>query len=244
MGMFEKPIYRCPQCSVELLEDYAEKSVYACPECTARFKALADKESGRVALIEVDERTIPEPLYLPRGSIRAITTLSMAISCWIMVLAGRDVPSYLFSLLLAILGYYFGFRTKMKSAQSRLIDATAEALEPLYLPGGLIRALLIAGFLVAGLVLLERGRFASPDLIYLEFFVIFAGLVVGHVFACLLARARATPLTIATNHVKGLLVLVVCALLCYLFLGGGHAQHPKESMLLCAAVSFYFGSRT
>ncbi|MFH0962609.1 MAG: hypothetical protein V2A58_01210 [Planctomycetota bacterium] len=111
MGMFSKPIYRCPQCSVELLEDHVEKSVFACPECSARYKALADKETGRAALIEVEERTIPEPLYLPTGSIRAIATLSMACSCWVMIVARSDVPPYLFSLLLAILGFYFGSRT-------------------------------------------------------------------------------------------------------------------------------------
>ena len=244
MGMFAKTVYHCPRCNVQVFEGLADKAVYECPECRGHFRELVDEEGGHAVLIEEEGRAIPEPLYLPRGSIRAIATISMALSCWIMILAGQDVPATLFSLLLAILGYYFGFRTKMKSAQSRLIDATAEAVEPLYLPGGVIRTLLIAGFVITGVALYRRGAFAEGELKYLQFFVIIAGLVVGHVFGRLISKERGGTLTIGINHLKGLVVLGVCCVLFYLFVGGGHAQYPRGAMFLCAVVSFYFGSRS
>lgn len=242
--MFDKTQYTCVRCGARLSELYEEAAVYECPECSARFRALVDDQSGSTALIDQRARKIPEPLYLPKGSIRATATLTMALSCWVLILAGHDVPAYLFSLLLAILGYYFGFRAKMKAAQSRLVDAAADTQEPLFLPAGAIRTLLILGFLACAFALYRRGQLFGPNLKYVEFFAVLAGLVAGHVFGRFLNKTTGSPTVIFINHAKGLFVLAVCAVLAYLFLTGTHAHHPRESMLLCAAISFYFGSRT
>lgn len=56
-----------------------------------------------------------EPLNLPKGSIRSFVTLTMALSCWALVVTGRPVPAWLFSLILTVIGYYFGFRTSNKT---------------------------------------------------------------------------------------------------------------------------------
>ena len=241
--MFERGVYHCPYCRVEVVQDYHEEGMHECPACKTRFKEIVEGKDGRVALIEEREQEIPEPLWLPKGSIRGAATISMAVACWLLIILGHDVPAYLLSLLLAVLGYYFGFRTKMKAAESRIVDAAAEAAQPLYLPSGVIRVFLIAGFVVSGVILLHRGLLAD-DLEYLGFFVVLGGLVVGYVFGRSLAKARGSRTVIAVNHVKGLVVLLACAVLCVFFLTQTHTQHPKAAMILCAIVTFYFGSRT
>ena len=83
--------------------------------------------------------------------------------------------------------FHFGFRRKSKSAQSRILDASARVQEPLNLPGGSIRLILILGFAGCAVVLWARRQIINPA--YLEFFIILAGLVAGY----FPARSAAMP---------------------------------------------------
>ena len=241
--MFEKTVLHCPRCGYEIREEIEGGKLFTCSLCSGRFRVMVDEEAGRAAFYEEAARQLPEPLYLPRGSIRALTALTMAASCWVRILTGRDVPGSLLSLLLTIVGYYFGFRTKVKAAGSRIFDPSVKAREPLGLPAGVIRWILIAGFVASGLVLFGRGRLGEAK--YLEFFLVMGGLIAGQLFGRLSRPLRETPTGVAINHLKGVAVLAVAALLMLHFIAGLFAGMPAPAAaVLCAVVSFYYGSRT
>ena len=240
--MYDKTFYYCPHCEAIVRDDLTDGGKFTCHVCGKRFSVMLDASSGKAGFVELTTREVPEPLYLPRGSIRALSTMALAGSSWVMILWGQEVPQYLFGLLLGTIAYYFALRQKLKAAQSRILDASAKAQAPLFLPSGVIRAFLIGGFMVSGYVLLERGLLLEMK--YLEFFIILAGLVVGYVFGRLFNRSEGSLFYIYVNHLKGLAVLVAAACLAYLMIGGGHEQHPRLAMALASAISFYFGSRS
>jgi hypothetical protein len=203
---------------------------------------MLDTDTGKAGFIEATEKEIPEPLYLPKGSIRALVTVAMSLSCWLLIFAGKDVPGYLLSLLLTIIGYYFGFRKKIKTAESRIFDASAKEEDPLFLPHGVIRVFFTVGFVISGLVLFSVGKL--KELQYLEFFVVLFGLILGYVFARVFSSYEGSSLYILINHLKGAVALAAAAYLAYLLVTGRHSDLKYSSLLLSAVISFYFGSRS
>ena len=241
--MYEKTSHQCPECGYDAQERFEDGGVFTCSGCNARFRVLVDDSTGKVGLIREDDRAIPEPLYLPKGSIRSGVALLAAFSCWWLILINWPVPSYLFSLLLTVMGYYFGFRTKMKEAESRILDATARAETPLHLPAGSIRAVLVLGFLLSGVVAYAHGRLR--ELLYMEFWIILAGLVLGVLLNRGLSGPTRSVFRLMFNHVKGAVVLAAGIGLFFLFVSGLYREaDPVPMVLLCAVVSFYYGSRT
>ncbi len=240
--MFEKTIYHCPNCDAIVRQELQDEDEFACQSCSRRYRVMLDRDTGKVGFVEAAEQEAPEPLYLPKGSIRALATMAMSCCCWVLIFAGKDVPGYLLSLLLTVIGYYFGFRKKIKTAGSRIFDATAEEEEPLFLPHGVIRFFLIGGFLISGLVLLFAGKL--KQLHYLEFFIVLFGLILGYVFAKVFSSYEGGSLYVVVNHLKGAVVLTAAAYLTYLLLTGKHGDLQYLSLLLAACISFYFGSRS
>lgn len=240
--MFEKRVYRCPACNWEFQDRLTDGTDVRCSGCGAEYRALVDEDSGRATLLRHDDRAVPEPLYLPRGSIRALVALSLAGASWALVGLARPLPESLLALLLTVLGYYFGFRRNARAAQSGMLDASREVADPLHLPGGTIRVVLAAGFVISAVALYAQGRLAAGRV--LEFYLILSGLLVGHVYRRLVAGGRGTQLVIAAGHVKGLAVLLTTAVLVVAWLGGWQEQWPDwVTGVLAAVVSFYFGSR-
>ena len=240
--MYEKLVYRCPNCHADVRKDLQDEDDFVCRVCSKRFRVLLDVDTGKAGFIELSTREVPEPLYLPKGSIRALVTMIVAATSWVLILTAQDVPEYLFSLLLTVIGYYFGIRTKLKAAESRIFDASTKEPEPLSLPTGFIRLFLTVGFLVCGVVLYRRELLGEAK--YLEFFIILSGLIVGYVYARLFSKSEASPAYILLNHVKGVVVLAAAGCLAFLFIGGAHAAYGPLALVLSAAISFYFGSRS
>ena len=240
--MFRQTFHRCPSCDTEIRQRIEDEKEVTCASCRKRFGILQDEAGGRTGLVEIEAREIPEPLYLPKGSVRALVTLLLAVSCWILVFRSTPVPAYLFSLLLTIIGYYFGFRQKVKAAESRIYDAMARAKEPLFMPPGFIRFVLIAGFCASGVWLWRRGRLG--ELHHLEFFAMLAGLVVGYLYARLMRPVRESSLYLLLNHLKGLVVLASAFALCALLLCGAAPDRQHVALSLSCLVTFYFGSRS
>ena len=237
--MFEKERYHCPVCEAAVQHKIEDKSEFKCYGCDRRFRVLLDKEADKVAFIEISTVPIPEPLYLPRGSIRAIVTLLTAASSWILIFGSRYVPPFILFLLLMMIGYYFGFRKRIKSAQSRIFDPTAKGQEPLFLPAGTIRVFIIGGFICSGAFLYLRGM-----LDYVPFFAILSGLVVGYGFGKFFSKSEGNMLLVSINHLKGLVVLVAAFYLAILLIGGGYADSPGRALILSCVISFYFGTRS
>lgn len=240
--MFELATYRCPGCSAEIHESLSDGQRFECMNCHRSFRVLLDESTDHAGFVPLETVAVQEPLHLPRGSVRAIATLGTAGCCWVLILTGRPVPGYLLSLLLTIIGYYFGFRQKIKSAQSRILDASARPQEPLNLPGGSIRLLLVLGFAVCGVVLWTRGQMVDP--VYLEFFMVLAGLVAGYFFARLFTGAMGPALGNLVNHAKGFGVVVATVGLAVVLLTGHYAGRPHLGLVLACVISFYFGSRS
>ena len=244
--MFEKQTYQCAKCGYESQEPLTDGGVFVCSACRAHFKVLLDEDTGKIGLVEQDVKDVPEPLFLPKGSIRAGVAILMACSCWWLVVFDKDVPGYLLGLLLTVLGYYFAFRSRVKAADSHIFDATATPEEPLFLPAGFVRKFFIGGFIVSGVILAVRGAFTEAK--HLEFFIILAGLVFGYAVAKAVQALGMASLSVAFNHVKGIAVIVVAGWLTVLFLSGEYASYTGSDaatvIVLCAVISFYYGSRT
>jgi len=240
--MFELKTYRCPDCGMEIREGLVDGQVFDCANCRRKYRVLLDSSSSQAGFVPMEAAAVQEPLGLPKGSIRAIATLTTAGCCWALMLLEKPTPGYLLGLLLTVIGYYFGFRQRVKAAGSRILDASTSVQEPLNLPGGTIRMMLIGGFGVCAFLLAARGRFIMPE--YLEFFIILAGLVGGYFFARLFAGTVAGAVRNIINHAKGLIVLVATIRLAVLLLAGGYLDQPHLGLALACIISFYFGSRS
>ena len=230
----------CPKCESDLVAEAGTNVMY-CPICAGRFTVLRDESHGVGALVDLAEAERVHPLWLPRGSIRALVTLSLAGLAWAQAFQGRDIPPFLLGLLLALIGYYFGTRREVRGNESGIYDVDDVQERPLFLPPGSIRMLLIAGFLATAVYLLAVGGLPSRD--YQEFFLILAGLVLGFIFRRRIARMDGLMAYNMVKHAKAIAVVLTTAALVYLVqLELHHTLYPLP-MLLGSLVSFYFGSR-
>ena len=244
MARKERPkAYSCPHCREQITRLPDNQAHYTCARCRARYYVMIDEETRTAAFVDQSAAPSAPPLGLPKGSIRALIALAMGGTCAALVLGGQDVPTALGSLLLTIIGFYFGFRTSVASLSDRVYDPAATREQPLFLPPGIVRTLLVLSLVGAGVLLHHRGRLLSV-VTHLELFVILAGLVVGY-YAGRVFRTGSAAARSAISHVKALLGLGMAAGLVWLFLTGKYQDLPDYAvMLLCATISFYFGSRT
>ena len=212
-----------------------------------KLEAVQSRAKARAVAEEQGDDDAAEPLGWPRGSVRALVALTLAASCWVRVLLALPVPAALLSLLLTVLGYYFGFRRRRRTATTGPDEVGAKAKPaagdtPLSLPRGYVRWILLLGFGVSGGVLAWRGRLT--DFKYAEFFLILAGLIGGWLFALLTEPIRDGSIGRAIDNIKAVVVLVVAAGLAAVFLVGWWEQLPPIAVVAgCAVVSFYYGSR-
>jgi len=58
----------------------------------------------------MSERRLPYPLYLPRGSVRAILALASVFATIIMIFLRIEVPEWWYAIVASICAYYFGQR--------------------------------------------------------------------------------------------------------------------------------------
>ncbi len=236
--------FACPDCGTAVRVPFSTSTGFTCERCRAHFDVILDKTTDTAVLVRPEVARGVEPLGLPRGSIRALIALLLAATSWILIWRDRDLPLDLFTLILMVVGYYFGYRTKAKDAGDRFLDPESVSQRPLSLPSGTIRLVLILGFGVSAIVLASRHGFALRQNV--QFFLILAGLVAGHLFARLVARLESPGLAALIRHVKGVLGLVTTLALVVLYLTGLDAHEvmpPLAVTLLCGVVSFYFGAR-
>lgn len=241
--MVENAMPGCPKCGT-LLDGVADDGAQvSCPACHRSFQLLIDEASGEMVLLALGAgKAKPEPLFLPKGSVRATVTITCAVSCWYLIFTDQNVPTHLFGLLLAIIGYYFGFRQRVQAGDERAFAVSKAKEEPLFLPRGFIRLFLIVGFAASAVTLYARGRLGELE--YLEFGVILAGLIVGHLFAKLLSGCGARLVEIIVDQIKGLLAIAAAGTLAYLIASGAHEESARLALLCSAAITFYFGSRS
>lgn len=110
------------------------------------------------------------------------------------------------------------------------------------MPSGSIRDFLIVGFVISTVVLMLRKLFVEPG--YVEFFMILAGLIAGHLPAKWLPHVHNTTALNFFNHAKGLVVPAAVFALAMLLLTGHHEKWRHIAIALSCVIRFYFGSRS
>ena len=184
-----------------------------------------------------------QPLNLPRGSVRAIVSLLLLGTFWTQMLRGASIPPVFVALVLFVLGYYFGSRTR----SSRATEGPPEKA-PLFLPRGTIRIITVVGFVAVGTLLWRDGRLAvSPPDTNCVILVLVGGMTFGAAvgkLANLLAPSDTSGPRRWYENSKAVLVVIAAILL---VLGSFFAK-PEQDLaifhrLLISLVSFYFGSR-
>jgi hypothetical protein len=233
--------YRCPTCRAEIQGKIADGEQVSCTGCRRRFRIAHSNFSGKTSLIPMDAVAVQQPLGLPRGSIRALVTLAVAGACWLLMIGNQPVPRYLLNLLLAIIAYYFGFRQKAGRTETHAAESRAQSPEPLHLPGGSIRMILVLGFAISGLLMCVRGKLA--DLAHLEFFVLLAGLVAGYFFSRIFRTADAATHS-RFNHLGGVVAVTAAGWLVVSLLSGTYLEQPHIGLIPACVITFYFGSRS
>jgi hypothetical protein len=232
----------CPKCEEPLAATPGDQGELRCAGCATRYATLLDPARGLGALVDLDEAERAHPLWLPRGSIRALITLSVAGLAWTQVFQQREIPHFLLGLLLTLIGYYFGVRRELRGNDSGVYDIAGDPERPLFLPAGSIRLVLMLGFLGAAGYLAVRGNLLER--VYLEFFLILAGLIMGHLFRRMIARMDGALARDIVKHGKAVAVILVTGALIYLVQAGLHDALYPLPLVLGGLVSFYFGSRS
>ena len=233
--------YRCPHCGDEILRLPGANEFVICNRCRRRYMVMIDPQTQTVAFVDQSEASGTEPLGLPKGSVRALVALGLTVAAAVVAAEGRDLPAALMSLLLTVVGFYYGFRAKASELGDRLYDPTADRERPLFLPSGAIRTLLIVALAVTCGLLISKGKMVGSRE-QIEFFIILSGLVVGHYFAKFVRFAGAGRGPI--GHVKALAVQGITAWLAVIFVRAAENMPPMMITVLCGTVSFYFGSRS
>ncbi len=192
----------------------------------------------------------------PAGSVRAVMALMVVGCLWVFLLVHpeREVPEYLRDLLFIILGHYFAVR-------GRRYSEVEPGPPPLFLPRGSVRILLIAGFVVTGVLLYRRGALlavgqnpAVVTLVLASGFLL--GVLVHQAWVKLSGGQRSLPRFL--EDLRALVSLAAAVFLIVLIwdqfapqplqwglekidLGLGKITLPH---LAAAVVGFYFGSRS
>ncbi|MEA3559814.1 MAG: hypothetical protein U9R75_11225 [Candidatus Thermoplasmatota archaeon] len=233
----------CPVCGIGIDEHLPEGSRFTCRNCGNTFLLKWDRHQRDYIFIDVRDKGRGEPLGLPRGSVRAFVMLLVSLTCWIMFLMGQDVPHYLLNLALIMIGYYFAFRGQGYLLKGLPAVETKDTKQPLHMPKGFIRWIVIGGFLISMVALLVTGGMKGHN--YIEFFFILSGLVLGYISK----KVRLGLLKMETpgiiKHGRSVLVLSISIFLFLVFLFGILENVGALPIRLSIAViGFYFGSRS
>jgi len=186
-------------------------------------------------------RAVVHPLFIPKGSVRALVTLIVTSAVCFRLVTAQPVAVALSTALFIVLAYYFAHRGAHPSAQ-------AEGRSPLFLPRGTVRTLLVLGLLATAVLMWRRGGrapFAANAVTVATLGSFFAGVL----FQALSGRRKRnpavkTPFLDLFNHLKALLVLGAAGFLGFAPLVGLAGLQTEARLVgALAAIAFYFGSR-
>ena len=226
----------CPHCGADIRCQKLGDSVCFC--CGRPVRVWLDPEGrGSSAVIS------PEPLFLPKGCVRALCAMLVIPPCWILMARGIEIPDYLFGLALTIAGYYFGLRKPDNVPPADSMSSVKPSVEDesFNIPK-LTRSFILWGFLICGLAVFKSHGLAHVKMV--EFYFVFTGLAAGYFFALLMSKSIGTSRYNTANHLKAGAALAASLCLCALLVAGRHEDLSWVSLSLACAVSFYFGSRS
>jgi hypothetical protein len=198
------------------------------------------------------------PLGLPTGSVRATLALILSGSLWYAILQGIEPPAILIESALLVVAFYFGVRstapivpatrTPTPAAPTAPEAATTPRVrQPLYVPRGVIRSILAAGFLgVIAYVAYRDGAIPQALVLILQ---VIASYAIGYAISfLLLRRARlgkelSRGARIARNAISLLVIGVTAGASWAIITGQFDAVPDYLQNGLAWTVAFYFGSR-
>ena len=234
--------YVCPKCNWSLTTEPKGLLSYTCPVCRNDFKVRPGDDPDSILFFHQPNEFNDEPLGLPRGSVRAIIMILLAIATWYLMLTGERVPNYLLNLLIIVVGYYFAIRTTFKGVGSLGSEKIEIEQDPLYLPKGFIRVFIILGFLVSGLYLWRNGDFSK--FAYAEFFYILIGLMLGFAVQKLTHTQKEEDWYQQLSHMKAFVVLIMAlGILLLSILDELESANIWGIRIMVASIGFYFSSR-
>jgi hypothetical protein len=189
------------------------------------------------------------PLNLPVGSVRAKLTLVIVATTWVQLLRGVDPSVALRDTLLLVLGYYFGARAGPPAADAYAAPADRESNsgDPLYLPRGAIRLLIVVGFAAVAWKLHETHRLLDASGQPQPIFVLVSTFLLGAVakgVASWLGHHLPDRLRELVGHLAAAGTLLVVVAHCGLEVAGKLAEAPAWATTgFLGIVGFYLGKR-
>ena len=188
---------------------------------------------------------IPAPLRLPTGSVRAILALTLCGTLWYLIFRGEVAPPILVESALLVVAFYFGVRSSAPIVPVQ--EGADKVRQPLYLPRGVVRGILAAGFLGAiGYVFYRDG--AIPQALLLVFQVVVSYLVGFAVSIVILRRARAGKgfgrgAAAARNVISAAAIGITAGVCAAIVIGRPELVPSYFENGLAWTIAFYFGSR-
>lgn len=195
------------------------------------------------------------PLALPVGSVRALITLATLGSVWYHQFQGLAIPPVLGDTLLLVLGYYFGTRNASSPAAPAGADALAGAAadresnpkDPLFLPRGMIRILIVVGFAAIAMKLFNEGKFDPrnpPPEFPIPLLGGFLGAGITRGGFARIGKMLAVRITNMIGHLFALSTLIVVLGYCGAAAAGmGDWLTTETSAIFAGVVGFYMGKR-
>jgi hypothetical protein len=197
-------------------------------------------------------RQLPSPLGLPPGSVRAILALVLCGSLWYEVLKG--VPASPTPILLEssrlVVAFYFGVRSTAPLSQP-VVPTALPVKQPLRLPRGTIRGILLIGFfgVIAYLWFQGRPLFAEFALILQVLASYLVGVAISQAIERRRRAGKVPSLGIRIwRNVNALGAIALTVYICGVLLGRWSQLAPPQFAVftenaLAWVVAYYFGSR-
>lgn len=194
------------------------------------------------------------PLGLPTGSVRALLTLTCVAVVVVNTARGQTLDLFWVETLLISMAHYFTSRRFVTLPPATLRKLESDGVleresQPLFLPRGSIRLLIMAAFIGLGVYLYERApqRLWEPDVLTLLALVgaYFFGAIVRSCVS-FLSRWRSSPPSRWWADTRALVVLGAMALVAIPELVGAGELFQKQDVIRHVALGlmlFYFGSR-
>jgi hypothetical protein len=176
--------------------------------------------------------------------VRATLALILCGTFWYLAVQDRPIPPILTDAALLVVAFYFGVRSIAPPLPVE--PARASGWQPLFLPRGAVRTLLLLGFF--SVIAWTWFREGSIDNSLFLMGQVLASYLVGVVVTFLanrrLRRARGRSAALALfRHVLAALALGVTGVVCASTIFGQPALPAVSENALAWTVSFYFGSR-
>lgn len=194
------------------------------------------------------------PLGIPKGSVRALTAISIFGSLMAALILNRKIPEttfwYLWMVNYAVLGYYFANRQNQNTTEPNNKESINAAPSPLNLPRGSVRLILILTFLGTcgyfGYKWYNNNQTFWNDRAFFPMLSL-AGFFLGRLLNALFQQKKQSPskLIRILKDAKAIAVLL-CATAVILTIPLSF-QIPQQEQVLRSSflfIFFYFGSRS